>query len=108
MSRKITVFSWLILFLGMIWFCEVFAQEHFYVPDEGFVPDQTTAAILAETILKPIYGDENIDKQKPFKVILKNNVWIILGTLPEGFMGGVAMIEISKKDAKVIRVSHGK
>jgi len=88
MSRKITVFSRLIFFLGMIRFCDIPAQEHSYEPDEGFVPDQTTAAILAEAILKPIYGDENIDRQKPFKVILKNKVWVITGTLPEGLMGG--------------------
>jgi len=108
MSRKITIFSGLIFLLGMVWFCDILAQEHSYVPDEGFVPDQTTAAILAETILKPIYGEENIDRQKPFKVILRNNIWVITGTLPEGLMGGVAIIELSKKDAKVIRVSHGK
>lgn len=108
MSRKITVFSRLIFLLGIIWFCDILAQEHSYVPDKGFVPDQMTAAILAEAILKPIYGEENIDRQKPFKVILKNNVWRITGTLPEGLIGGVAIIEISKKDAKVIRVSHGK
>lgn len=108
MSQKITVFTWLIFFLGMIQFCNIPAQEHSYVPDEGFVPDQATAAILAETILIPIYGEQNIDRQKPFKVILKNNVWVITGTLPEGLMGGVAIIEISKKNAKVIRVSHGK
>jgi len=108
MSKKITVFLGLIFFLGMVRFCDILAQEHSYVPDEGFVPDQMTAVILAEAILKPIYGEENIDRQKPFKVILKNNVWVITGTLPEGLIGGVALIEISKKDAKIIRVSHGK
>jgi NTF2 fold immunity protein len=108
MRKKITALSRLIFFLGMIQFCNISAQEHSYVPDEGFVPDQITAAALAEAILKPIYGAGNIDRQKPFKIILKNDVWVIMGTLPKGFMGGVAAIEISKKDAKVLRVSHGK
>jgi hypothetical protein len=92
----------------MFQFGNVPAQQHSYVPDEGFVPNQTTAAILAEAILKPIYGEDSIDKQKPFKILLKNNIWIVTGTLPKGLMGGVAIIEISKKDAKVLRVSHGK
>lgn len=106
--NPIIIFARLTFFLGMIQFCNISAQEHSYIPDDGFVPDQATAVNLAEIILKPIYGEEAIDRQKPFKAILKNNVWIVTGTLPEGLMGGVAIIEISKNDAKVIRVSHGK
>ena len=103
MSQKIAILLTLVFFLD-----SVYAQEHSYVPDNGFVPDQATAVILAEAILKPIYGEQNIDRQKPLKAILKNDVWIIDGTLPKGLLGGVAIIEIAKKDAKVIRVSHGK
>lgn len=98
----------LMFFFVMLQYCNVFAQEHTYVPEQGFVPDQTIAITLAETILKPIYGEENINRQKPFKAVLKNNIWIVTGTLGEGLMGGVAIIEITKKDAKVVRVIHGK
>ncbi|MBP1150333.1 MULTISPECIES: YbbC/YhhH family protein [Methylocaldum] len=107
MSQRISrVFF--IFFLMVAESYSVMAQEHSYVPDEGFIPDEMTAVVVAEAILKPIYGVENIDRQKPLKAVLNNTVWVIKGTLPEGLMGGVAMIEISKRDAKVIRVSHGK
>lgn len=108
MSLKITVLSGLFFCLGVVQLSNIYAQEHSYVPGNGFVPDQATAAVLAEAILKPIYGEQNIERQKPLRVSFKNDVWVVRGGLPEGLMGGVAMIEISKKDAKVIRVSHGK
>jgi len=79
-----------------------------YVPQEGFVPNGLTAAEIAEAILVPIYGSENINKQKPFKVKLKNNIWYVSGVLSPDFVGGVATVEISKKDARILKVSHGK
>lgn len=108
MKLKDHVILGLLFFLGMLWLSNNYAQEHSYVHDNGFVPDETTAVLLAEAILKPIYGQENIDRQKPLRATLKNGVWIVEGTLPEGLLGGTAVIEIAKKDAKVIRVSHGK
>lgn len=82
--------------------------RHYYVPPTGFVPDGETAIKIAEAVLIPIYGDKKINSERPFKVTLINNIWIIEGSMRKGLKGGVALIEIAKEDAKIIRVTHGK
>jgi hypothetical protein len=72
-----------------------------------YVPNKETAIKIAEAILYAIYG-ENIYKQKPFIVTLDNEVWMVEGSLPKGMKGGVAYIEIQKKDCKILKVTHGK
>jgi len=92
----------------------VLAQQdkHSYKPEGGYVSDAATAIKVAEAVLVPIYGEETISKEKPLKAELKDGAWIVEGTLhcPEGEIckGGVATIEISKDDCRILRVSHGK
>ena len=85
--------------------------KHSYKPKEGYVPDTSTAIKIAEAVLVPIYGEKVINEEKPLKAVLKDDVWIVEGTLhcPEGerCLGGVAIIEISKDDCTILRVSHG-
>ena len=79
-----------------------------YVPPNGFVPDAATAARIAEAVWIPIYGAEQIAKEKPFKTSLKGDVWTVTGKdLPAGTLGGVAEAEISKRDGRILRVIHG-
>lgn len=82
-------------------------EPHSYVPELGYVPNEETAVRIAEAIFYPIYGEEKIKEERPFKATLNNDVWTVEGTLEEGFLGGVAIAEISKKDGRIIRVSHG-
>lgn len=83
-------------------------SKHNYIPVCGYVPDDSTAIKIAEAIWFPIYG-ETIYEERPFKAMLnEDDVWIVEGTLPEGFKGGVPYIEIRKRDCKILRVSHGK
>jgi hypothetical protein len=62
---------------------------------------------IAEVILFSIYG-QNIYNSRPYCIELKKGVWIIEGTLPKKYKGGVPYIEIQKKDGKVLKVMHGK
>lgn len=82
--------------------------KHSVKREQGFVPDEATAIRIAEAVLIPIYGQASLNKEKPFKATLTNETWIVKGTLPKGFKGGVAIVELSKKDASISRVSHGK
>ncbi|MEY4590773.1 MAG: hypothetical protein RL497_2849 [Pseudomonadota bacterium] len=87
----------------------VHAQEKYtYRPLEGYVPDAKTASLIAEAVLKPIYGNEKINREKPFSVTLDGEIWKIKGTLKSGLKGGVAEIEISKVDGTILRLAHGK
>ena len=80
-----------------------------YVPPNGFVPDAATAIRVAESILVPIYGEEKVLSERPFRASLSGGVWTIEGTLPAGrSAGGVALVKLAKRDARVIQVIHGK
>ena len=82
-------------------------ERHNFHPPAGYVPDEATAVRIAEAVWLPIYG-ESVLKEKPFHAKLANGIWIVGGTLPEGYIGGTAEAEISKKDGCILRISHGK
>jgi hypothetical protein len=83
--------------------------KHNYKPKEGYVPDEKTAIRIAVAVWIPIYGEKDIEEEKPYKAKLDNGVWTVEGSLPKGMMlGGVAEAEIAKDDGCILRVSHGK
>ena len=51
---------------------------------------------------------KSFEREKPYRTTLKNGIWTVSGSLPEGMDGGVAMVAISQKDGKVLKVIHGK
>ncbi len=74
------------------------------------IPDEATAVQVAEAILKPVYGATVIQREEPFKAILKDDVWTVTGTFhSEGkySVGGTAEIKLSKSQGCVLRISHG-
>lgn len=83
------------------------AQKHNVIPENGYVPDEETAIGIAVAVWIPIYGKKQIESKKPFKAVLKNDVWHIEGSLPMGWLGGVPEAEIDKKTGRIIRISHG-
>ncbi len=98
----------------LLWICffsisSVCAEnsKHNFVPENGLVSDENTAIKIAEAVLLPIYG-ESINNKKPFVAKLVDGVWIVEGTLPRNMKGGVPLIEISKDNGAILRVSHGK
>ena len=99
-----------VLFVGLFASTMLAAQSvpHNVKPAAGYVPDQQTAIRIAVAIWEPIYGREHIEGEKPYRATLKDGVWIVAGSLPKGWVGGVALAEISKKDGRILRVSHGR
>jgi hypothetical protein len=82
-----------------------------------YVSDAATAITVAEAALIPIYGKKHIESERPFVATLKNDVWIVTGTLHCGddkqrrttnCVGGVARAEVSKQDGHIISISHSK
>ena len=84
------------------------SSSHSFIPKDGFVPNESTAIKIAEAIWEPIYGKENISMQHPIIATLTKGTWTVVGTKPESSKGGVALVEISKRDGRILRVSHGK
>jgi hypothetical protein len=77
------------------------------ISQDDLVPDEKTAIAIAEAVLIPIYGKEQIEAEKPFHAKLNDNIWTVEGSLPEGWTGGVAMVQLSKRDARVSKIEHG-
>lgn len=104
-----------VLCLTLLFVPLVFGQG--YPPKEGYVPDSDTAVRIAEAVLIPIYGKRQIESERPFTAKLKDGMWTVSGTLhcPDGkggttttCVGGVAVVEISKADARILSMVHYK
>lgn len=72
------------------------------------IHNSKTAVEIAESILFPIYGKDNIIKQRPYDVNFTDGYYIIIGTFPKPQIGGTFIIIINSKDGKVIKLTHGK
>lgn len=81
-------------------------------PPQGVVPDEATAKLIAEAVWKPVYGADQIDRQKPFHAELRGRVWHVCGSLPtpgeEGavVIGGTAELEVDRFSGRIIRLIH--
>ncbi len=82
--------------------------KHNAIPKGGVIPDEATAIKVAVAVWEPIYGAEQIAKEKPYRATLANGIWTVQGSLPKGSVGGVVLAEISKADGRILRLSHGK
>ena len=84
-------------------------SSHSYTPTQGFVPDEATAVRIAEAVSFPVYGEESIKREEPFRVTLEDDIWTIEGKpLPRDVVGGIVFLQIAKTDARVMRMTHGR
>jgi hypothetical protein len=58
------------------------------------------AIAYAELILFDIYGKEQIQSEKPYKTWEIDKYWILFGTLPKGYKGGVFEIVFDSSNGK--------
>jgi hypothetical protein len=73
----------------------------------GNVPDAAAAIRIAITVWEPIYGKKEIASERPFHAELRKGIWYVYGSLPAGFLGGVAEAKIRQSDGKVLHIFHG-
>ncbi len=75
----------------------------------GLVKDAQTAKRIALAIMESFYGKKQIQSEDPINVsLIDSKYWLVTGTLPEGYLGGVAEILISKEDGRILYLAHGK
>jgi hypothetical protein len=63
---------------------------------------------VAENALFPIYGEEHIKREMPYKILKYKDKWYICGSLPEKTKGGVFEIVINGENSQIESVIHGK
>jgi hypothetical protein len=105
--KQIIFFSSLVTILLIMGICKT-ASAYPNIPKDGFVPDKMTAVKIAEAILIPIYGEEDVINHRPFTAELEKNIWIINGSLKENVVGGTPHVELQKSDGKILMVFHTK
>jgi len=49
---------------------------------------------------------ETIERQKPFRAKLENDVWIVWGSLPEGCTTGAIVVRILKADGTILETGQ--
>ena len=88
-----------------------------FKPEQGYVPNSDTAVQIAEAALVPVYGKKTIESERRFTAELKDGVWTVSGTLrcPDGeggttthCDGGVAVVTISRADARILSMMRYK
>ena len=73
------------------------------------IPNDSLAVEMAKLVLFPIYGKNEIESERPYRISLVNNeYWLITGSLPENALGGTFFITINKQDGKIISIGHEK
>ena len=112
MRRNLT-FTFLIVATSAIALFATDLSKPTYMPKDGYVPDEKTAIRIAVAVWIPIYGEKEIEGEKPYHAALSNGIWFVGGSLPKPppghiRVGGVAEAEISKDDGRILRVTHGK
>ena len=108
MGKRIFLFVFLLTMLLVTAVFVIADSKHNYKPKDGYVPDEKTAIRIAVAVWIPIYGEKQIEGEKPYHAKLDKGIWTVEGSLPEGTLGGVAIAEIAKDDGCIVRVSHGK
>ncbi len=102
------------IFLLVLFLC-FSALGQGYKPPSGFVPDSKTAGKIAEAVLMPVYGEKQIESERPFIAKLKGNIWTVSGTLrcsdgkggtTTACDGGTAEVRIAKDNARILSMIH--
>jgi hypothetical protein len=76
-------------------------------PKNGFVPDESAAVGIGESVATAQYGEKKISDEEPFHARLYGDTWIVKGTLhPQGAAGGTAVIKVSKTDGRILFMMH--
>jgi hypothetical protein len=79
-------------------------------PPKEFVPDAATAIAVARAVLIPVFGAEATKAEEPLTAERHGDIWVVQGTLPcpkgESCVGGVAELQLSAKDGRILYVTH--
>jgi hypothetical protein len=71
-----------------------------------YVPDAATAIRIAIAFWERILSPEQVAKSKPFHAKLKNDIWIVDGSLPVDRVDRVPVTKVSQKDGRNVRFSR--
>ena len=71
------------------------------------IRNEHTAIAIAEALAFGTYGEKQIRSEKPYQAALIDDYWVIMGSLPVGYTGGVFEVILDAKDGRVLHLMHG-
>jgi NTF2 fold immunity protein len=74
--------------------------------DALVVPNANVAEAIHSAVAGSVYGDEKIQKQRPFRAVRTGEFWVVFGSLPEKTLGGTAVTVIRASNGEILRVVH--
>ncbi len=83
-------------------------------PPQGWVPDEKTAITIAEAVLRPIFGEKAIRKERPLGAALDGGRWVVTSHQQSSHdpnrivVGGSLHVEIDKMTGKILSAYHSK
>jgi NTF2 fold immunity protein len=70
------------------------------------VPTPEVAKAIHRAVAGAVYGQRDVDNERPFHAIRSGAYWVVFGSLPKGFVGGTAVTVIRASDGRVMRIIH--
>jgi NTF2 fold immunity protein len=71
------------------------------------LPDTATALRAIEPLLFRVYNKKSIEWQRPYEIYHIEKYWVISGTLPFGYAGGIFMVVVDASNSRVLELIHG-
>jgi hypothetical protein len=68
------------------------------------VIDEEQVIVIAQEGIFKKYGEKHYKKEMPYEIYLINGFWLLMGTLPEGYMGGTIHVLIKAKNGAVLDI----
>lgn len=78
-------------------------------PRPFLIKEEKLAKKIGKEILVSTYGKKMINRRKPLTAeIVRDSIWLVKGTIPEGYKGGNPKIEINAFTCEVYLIDYGK
>ena len=80
-----------------------------YTPKGGYIRNPKMAAEIAEIVAKHVYGESQIEAQRPYIVTSYGDQWVVRGSFSKkpDVKGGAVEMRLSSSDGRIIRLIHG-
>lgn len=78
------------------------------LPKAGVVPDAETAKSIAMAVSIPVWGKDKVTSELPLHASMKNGVWTVVGDFHPhgGKVGGELIVQVNKKDGRILSLLH--
>jgi len=75
-------------------------------PKDGFVPDPATALRIAEAVWIPIFGQQEVETQRPFHAKLERDIWVVTSSPKQGSKGEVIVAKILRSAGTILMIGR--